>query len=463
MGNYALREKIRTLFLISMLLALCSCASAYYLYIDSPTTLRLGEEIYFEGSTNTPPPDIIHVVLSQISNIPVEVARISIPIEERGDLTFNGTFDTSGFEAGRYRIEGIADSRRGFSGDSRILRVLTLEDRTGEVALIGQREQWVSDVLKVTGTIRDFKDSSVLFELKKDGETVFGPSSVPVAYGQFDYSIPISVPGTYMLSISDYRGYIGEYQYVLRSEGGETPTPQDEIVRPTVEPTLEPTQTEQDVVITEVPTSVPTEIPIETQQETISTEVETPVPTEIPIETQQEVGSMEVVTPAPLEEPTTIIPTTDAPLLVDETNADFKYDDRLSRAEAGFYIIEASGDTITITTTTGVDWVIEYIDPVTKSKHRVNDADAQQAESARITTDGSPIYVKIYPYSFNEVANITVFGTGIASMGVDNSARIAFGAPPSSDIEENIVHADSASSPNSDSSESNGILSFLFG
>ena len=442
MGNYALREKIRTLFLISMLLALCSCASAYYLYIDSPTTLRLGEEIYFEGSTNTPPPDIIHVVLSQISNIPVEVARISIPIEERGDLTFNGTFDTSGFEAGRYRIEGIADSRRGFSGDSRILRVLTLEDRTGEIALIGQREQWVSDVLKVTGTIRDFKDSNVLFELKKDGETVFGPSSVPVAYGQFDYNIPISVPGTYMLSISDYRGYIGEYQYVLRSEDGETPAPQDEIVRPTVEPVIEPTQTEQDVASTEVPTSVPTEIPIETQQEMVSAEV---------------------VTPAPLEEPTTIIPTTDAPLPVDETDADFKYDDRLSRAEAGFYIIEASGDTIIITTTTGVDWVIEYIDPVTKSKHRVNDADAQQAESARITTDGSPIYVKIYPYSFNEVADITVFGTGIASMGVDNSARIAFGAPPSSDIEENIVHADSASSPNSDSSESNGILSFLFG
>ena len=423
MGNYAIRKKIQVLLIVLTMLALCSCASAYYLYIDAPTNLRLGEEIYVEGSTNTPPPDVIHIVLSYVSNIPVEVARFSIPIENREDITFNVTFDTSELEAGRYRIEGTSDSRRSFSGDSRILRVITLEDRTNEISLISQREQWVSDVLKVAGSIRDFKDSSVLFELKKEGETVFGPAQVPVTYGQFDYNIPINEPGTYMLSISDYRGLIGVYQYVLNAEDTVGTTLQNEIVRPTAMPTqTEQPQTEQSIVDTDVPTSAQTAIP------------------------------------------TTTITTVSTTIPVDEAGApQFEYHDRLSRAEAGFYIIEPSGDSIVITTTTGVDWVIEYIDPITQSKYRVNDEVADKPESVRIVTDGSPVYVKIYPYSFNEVADITLFGTGITSLSVDNRARIAFGAPPSSDLEERVAHANFANSSESTQKTDFSLLSLLFG
>jgi hypothetical protein len=422
MGNYAIREKIRMLLIVSIMLALCSCASAYYLYIDAPTNIRLGEEIYVEGSTNTPPPDVIHIVLSYVSNIPIEVTRLSIPIEERGDITFNVTFDTSELEAGRYRIEGISNSKRNFSGDSRILRVVTLEDRTNEISLVSQREQWVSDVLKVTGSIRDFKDSSVSFELKKEGETVFGPAQVPVAYGQFDYNIPISEPGIYMLSISDYRGLVGVYQYVLNAEGTvETPS-QNEIVRPTPVPIqTEQPQTEQPIVDTDVPTSAPTTIP------------------------------------------TTTITTVSTPILIDETGTHFEYHDRLSRAEAGFYIIEPNEDIIVITTTTGVDWVIEYIDPITQSKHRVNDEGVDMPESVQIVTNGLSVYVKIYPYSFQEVADITVFGTGISSLSVDNRARIAFGAPPSSELDEKVVYVDSTASSESAQTTSFSLLSLLFG
>ena len=425
MGNYAIREKIRVLLIVSIMLALCSCASAYYLYIDAPANIRLGEDIYVEGSTNTPPPDVIHIVLSDVSTTPIEVARFSIPIEERGDIEFNVTFDTSELEAGRYRIEGTSDSRRSFSGDSRILRVVTLEDRTNEITLVGLREQWVSDVLKVTGNIRDFKDSNVSFELKKEGETVFGPAQVPVTHGQFDYNIPISEPGTYMLSISDYRGFVGTYQYILNAEDTKNTPSQNEIIRPTAVPLqTEQTQAEEPIVNTEPIIDI-----------TVST-----------------------------SEPTAIQTTTEStPIYIDETEAHFKYHDRLSRAEAGFYIIEPSADTIVITTTAGVDWVIEYIDPITQSKHRINNEGADNPESVQIVTDGSPVYVKIYPYSFNEVADITVFGTGITSLAVDNRARIAFGAPPSSDLEKEVVHVASVNPSESDQTTSPSFLSLLFG
>jgi len=403
MGNYAIRKKIRGLLLIVIMLGLCNCASAYYLYIDAPSNIRVGEDLYIEGSTNTPSPDVIHIVFSQVSNTPIEIDRISIPINDRNETIFNGTFSTSELEAGRYRIEGLSDSRRNFSGDSRTLRVVTLEDRTNEVSLTSQREQWVSDVLKVTGSIRNFRDTSVTFELKKDEEIVFGPSPIPVSHGRFDYNIPVSEPGMYILSISDSRGLIGEYQYILRAENGESRAPQEEIARPPVEP----------------------------------------------IQTEP-VASTDVSSPAPTAVPTTMATLVSTIAPIDKTSADIQYHARLSRADAGFYTIEPSDDIVIITTSTGVDWVIEYIDPITQSKHRVNDADAHTAESIKISTGGSLLYVKIYPFSFNEVADITILGTGIASIVADNRARIALGAPPSSALEENVVHSshhDSESTP----------------
>jgi len=196
-----------------------------------------------------------------------------------------------------------------------------------------------------------------------------------------------------------------------------------------VRPTIEPIETERPEASTEAPTSMPT--PVLT---TVPTSAPTAVLTAIATE---------------------ISPVTS----VDEATTDFQYHARLSRAEAGFYIIEPSEEIVTITTTTGVDWVIEYIDPITQSKHRVNDADAYTAEFVRISTDGLPFYVKIYPYSFNEVADITIFGTGIASMAADNRVRVAFGSPPSSTLEENIVRSDSDSTPSAPLS----ILPLLFG
>ena len=414
MGNCAARKKIRAIAIIAMLLVLCNCASAYYLYLDAPANVRLGEDIYVEGSTNTPSPDVVHIIFSQVSNFPVEISRVSIPIEERGETTFTATFETSGLDAGRYRIEGVAESKRNFSGDSRILRVVTLEDRTSEVTLTGQREQWVSDVLKVVGNIRDFKDSSVSFELKRDDTTIFGPAQVPVVHGRFEYDIPVNEPGEYILVISDYRGHIGEYSYTLASEPSKNDEKKDEITRPTQEVPPTPAQTETvepQILETEVPSTV-TATATE-QPQTVVTDRSEPTPT----------------TPS-----------------LDETTADFAYDDHLSRADAGFYVIEPSADIVTLTTTTGVDWVIEYIDPVTGTKQRVNEAGPDEAESVRISTAKSPLYVKIYPYSFNDVSDITIFGTGIKSMGASNKARVAFGAPPAPNMDETIVTADSSNS-----------------
>jgi hypothetical protein len=71
--------------------------------------------------------------------------------------------------------------------------------------------------------------------------------------------------------------------------------------------------------------------------------------------------------------------------------------------------------------------------------------------------------VKIYPYSFTEVADITLFGTGITSLSVDNRARIAFGVPPSSDLEERVAYVDSMNSSESAQKASFSLLSLLFG
>ena len=47
-----------------LLILMCGPVSAYYLSIDAPAQVKVGEPILVTGSTNTPPPDKIDIVFS---------------------------------------------------------------------------------------------------------------------------------------------------------------------------------------------------------------------------------------------------------------------------------------------------------------------------------------------------------------------------------------------------------------
>lgn len=113
-----------------LLILMCGPVSAYYLSIDAPAQVKVGEPILVTGSTNTPPPDKIDIVFSHSLNVPIEIERKSIQITEKGDVTFNVTFKTDGLEKGNYKVEGLSQSQRDFSAGSRSIRVVKLIDRS---------------------------------------------------------------------------------------------------------------------------------------------------------------------------------------------------------------------------------------------------------------------------------------------------------------------------------------------
>ena len=126
---------LKTTTAVFLLILMCGPVSAYYLSIEAPAQVKVGESILVTGSTNTPPPDKIDIVFSHSLNVPLEIDRQSIQITEKGDTFFNVTFKTDGLDKGNYKIEGLSQSQRVFSAGSRSIRVVKLIDRSDMITI----------------------------------------------------------------------------------------------------------------------------------------------------------------------------------------------------------------------------------------------------------------------------------------------------------------------------------------
>ena len=74
---------VQSVITLVLLILICGPVSAYYLSIDAPAQVKVGEPILVTGSTNTPPPDKIDIIFSHSLNVPIEIERQSIQITEK--------------------------------------------------------------------------------------------------------------------------------------------------------------------------------------------------------------------------------------------------------------------------------------------------------------------------------------------------------------------------------------------
>ncbi|HWQ63857.1 MAG TPA: hypothetical protein VN429_05530, partial [Methanospirillum sp.] len=234
---------ISVVFLILVLFG-TSTVSAYYLTLDAPGEVRVGQPITVTGTTNVPPPDKIDVVLSLSSNIPVEKDRQSVVITEKGDTSFNVTFQTTGYEKGNYKVEALSQTLRDFSAGSRNLRVVKLTDRSDIIRFSSPMFQDFDGTLKIETRIQGYEDNAIQIQVQKENTTVFGPESVPVSRGLMKYELPIKEPGTYAITFNDSKGFIGTYPVQVGEEkAAATATPTSaETEAPTVHETETPAQ-----------------------------------------------------------------------------------------------------------------------------------------------------------------------------------------------------------------------------
>lgn len=123
-------------------------------------------------------------------------------------------------------------------------------------------------------------------------------------------------------------------------------------------------------------------------------------------------------TPTPVT--TTTAPTTVAtPAMVTVTG-------RASRAEPAYFEISALPGNVTVTTSGGVDWVLECID---EQGRRVSaNTRGTAPERLELTSSGGKIYLKVYPDQFGASPNVTINVENAASARGCPECASRFGA-----------------------------------
>lgn len=388
--------------IIIVALAICSTStvSAYYLNLEAPAEVRVGQPVVVTGTTNTPPPDRIDIIFSHSVNIPIEIARQPVTITEKGETTFNATFDTTGLEKGNYKVEALPQTQRDFSASSKNLRVVKLTDRSDMIRFSSPSFQDSGNTLVIEARIQDYDDNSIGIEIKLANETLFGPESIPVTRGFVKYELPITKDGKYAITFTDYKGYIGTYHIQVGEETAEKPEP----ARTTVQKVNDTPVKEN---ITPVETVIETEIPTVTRtpvhEEPTVSEEKTAQPTASPTEKQ-------AVGPASIKGVTVST--------------------MVSRDDPAYLLIQVKELPVTVMTSDNEDWVFEYKTEPKGAAIKVNDQMKKAAEQATISNGDKKIYLKAYPYSFKTGENITITASNADSITLSDEAALAFGATP---------------------------------
>jgi len=383
---------ISAIFLLLVLLG-PGTVSAYYLTLDAPAEVRVSQPITVTGTTNVPPPDKIDVVLSLSSNIPIEKERQSVPITEKGDTSFNVTFQTTGYEKGNYKVEAISQTLRDFSAGSRNLRVVKLTDRSDIVRFSSPLFQDFDGTLEIETRIQGYDDNAIQIDVKKGNTSVFGPESVPVSRGLMKYELPIKEPGAYEITFTDSKGFIGTYTVQVGEEKGSstaTPTPVE-----TAAPVVHETETTNPAktTVSQAPTTEPTKIsPSLTSSETKTS------------------GNTTEVKQVPVEGISSTAPA--------------------SRDSPAYFLVSVNQAPVTISTSSDEDWVMEYKTSQGSAGVKVNDKAKGSPEQATITDSTKEIYLKVYPYSYKSSDEVTITASNAASVELSDTAAQAFGAPP---------------------------------
>ena len=353
-----------------LLILMCGPVSAYYLSIDAPAQVKVGEPILVTGSTNTPPPDKIDIVFSHSLNIPIEIERQSIQITEKGDTTFNVTFKTDGLEKGNYKVEGLSQSQRDFSAGSRSIRVVKIIDRSDMITFTSPTWQEFEKTLLIEAKISGYQENAIQMEVTKDHKNIFGPESIPVSGGRVKYELPIQEPGTYEVSFTDYDGFIGKYSIVSEERDQYHLT-----------------------------------APIETS-ETASASASEP-------DIKETVKATATPTPITPEKITGI--TAEA---------------EVSRDNPAFFVITTNKTSIIIQATGKTDLVFEYKTTQDGASVKVNEEMGTSPETVTITESVPEIYLKVYPYSFKAAEKVTITADTANTIALSDTAAKAFGVPP---------------------------------
>jgi hypothetical protein len=196
-------------------LLLMGVVSAYEIRIDAPQTLKLGETIVVNGTTNLPAGISFDIMLTR-SEYTSEV-KATKHVTVQGDKNFTVEFPTADYTRGVYKVEILPTGEFRYLGDSITMRVVTLVDRSDEVKLTSLPRQYLNGVLHVAGYANNIKNDAIeLLVDNPDGTHLFGPSFISTNLdGAFSKDFKIEKTGIYQVTLSDRKGLIGTYNITV--------------------------------------------------------------------------------------------------------------------------------------------------------------------------------------------------------------------------------------------------------
>ena len=104
---------------------------------------------------------------------------------------------------------------------------------------------------------------------------------------------------------------------------------------------------------------------------------------------------------------------------------------KASRDNPVYFIVKPSYGTVTIHTSSSIDWVIEYVDEL-GIPHIVNRQGELNPEEIKIAGKGKPIYVKVYPYKYSVTSEAFLYVENANTVSVSPTVPAAFGTPTTS-------------------------------
>ncbi|MDI9633044.1 MAG: hypothetical protein QFX32_03195 [Methanolinea sp.] len=207
------------------LMVIAGVASAYELSIYAPPTVQKGKPLVVNGTSNIPAGISVDIVLSRSEYTTEEIERKTVTIQS--DKEFSVVFDTKDLRKGQYKVEVPSIQGYAFLGGSVTLRVVQVIDRSDEVTIRSPRTQELDGPLVIAGTIQKNRGTGVQMEVIGPGnEVVFGPLYIPTSSdGSFSQSVQVREPGTYEVSFTDNKGYIGTYTFNVTRKAEAPATP----------------------------------------------------------------------------------------------------------------------------------------------------------------------------------------------------------------------------------------------
>ncbi|MDK2974731.1 MAG: hypothetical protein PWP08_1102 [Methanofollis sp.] len=97
-----------------------------------------------------------------------------------------------------------------------------------------------------------------------------------------------------------------------------------------------------------------------------------------------------------------------------------------SRAAPAYFTVKTLGGPVTITTSSGIDWVLDYIDE-NGVRTTVNNQGTSAPERVTFQARGGTVYVKVAPQLYTTSGSVVLTASNVASVAADASVAAKFG------------------------------------